>query len=100
MVVARQFNLSLVPSSWLLPLLVEYSLRSLLAGRLTDSLGRCRLGAGYAFLYAFAAANLALSISAEWNLILALRFLSGMAIGGFDGKLRPMFVKTAEIAVK
>ena len=57
---------------------------SLLAGRIADRAGRRSLVAGCAFFYMLAAGILALPLSTtSWSLILALRFLSGMTIGGF-----------------
>ncbi|MEO8736486.1 MAG: sugar porter family MFS transporter [Edaphobacter sp.] len=55
---------------------------ALLAGRLADIVGRHRLIAGCSFLYALASVTLALSFMTNWNLVLLLRFLSGIAIGG------------------
>jgi MFS transporter, SP family, arabinose:H+ symporter len=56
---------------------------SLLAGRLADAVGRLNLIAGCASLYAVGAIGIALPVPAEWMLVLAMRFLCGMAIGGF-----------------
>ncbi len=56
---------------------------ALLAGRLADRLGRRTLIAGCAILYGFAAVAITLPLGAEWVLVLAMRFLCGMAIGGF-----------------
>lgn len=56
---------------------------SLLAGRLADTVGQRRLIAGCAVLYALAAIGIILPIPAEWIFILVMRFLCGMAIGGF-----------------
>ena len=56
---------------------------SLLAGRLADRLGRKGLLAGCAFFYALAACVLALPVSWPWGLVLALRLVTGMSIGGF-----------------
>jgi MFS family permease len=56
---------------------------SLLAGRWADSVGRRNLIAWCALLYSFAAIGPDLSVRAEWALVLAMRFLCGMAIGGF-----------------
>jgi sugar porter (SP) family MFS transporter len=54
-----------------------------LAGRLADQLGRRGLLAICAGLYALAAVALALPVSWPWGIALALRLLSGLAIGGF-----------------
>ncbi|HMH13663.1 MAG TPA: MFS transporter [Edaphobacter sp.] len=56
---------------------------SLLAGWLADSVGRRNLIAGCSAVYALAAVGITLSISSEWILVLAMRFMCGMAIGGF-----------------
>jgi sugar porter (SP) family MFS transporter len=56
---------------------------SLIAGRLADKLGRRGLLAGCALLYACAAMGLALPIALPWSLVLGLRLLSGVTIGGF-----------------
>jgi sugar porter (SP) family MFS transporter len=54
-----------------------------LAGRLADRLGRRGLLAVCAGLYALAAVALALPVHWPWSVALALRLLSGLAIGGF-----------------
>jgi MFS family permease len=79
-----QFHLS--PAA--LGLTVSFSLwgtvcGSLLAGRLADRVGRRNLIAGCSMLYALGATGIALPLGSEWALVLALRFLCGMAIGGF-----------------
>src|SRR5258708_16802299 len=56
---------------------------SLLAGRLADTVGRRNLIAGCAVLYALTAIVIALPVPPEWVLVLTMRFLAGMAIGGF-----------------
>jgi sugar porter (SP) family MFS transporter len=81
---ARDFKLS--PA--LLGLTISISLwgavcASLFSGRLADKCGRRSLLACCAFLYALASAGLALPVFTPWSVVLALRFLSGIAIGGF-----------------
>jgi sugar porter (SP) family MFS transporter len=56
---------------------------SLIAGRLADKLGRRGLLFVCALFHVMAAAGLALPVSLPWTLVLVLRFLSGLAIGGF-----------------
>ncbi len=56
---------------------------SLLAGRVADRAGRRNLIAGCAILYALAAIGIALPVPTGWTVVLAMRFLCGMAIGGF-----------------
>lgn len=56
---------------------------SLLAGRLADRLGRQGLLAGCALFYALAAGFLALPIPWPWVVVLALRLVTGISIGGF-----------------
>ena len=54
-----------------------------IAGRLADRLGRRGLLAACAGLYVLVAVALALPISWPWGVVLALRLLCGLAIGGF-----------------
>jgi sugar porter (SP) family MFS transporter len=56
---------------------------SLLAGKLAHRCGRRPVLAGSAILYALAAIGLALVPAGRWPLLLLLRVLSGVAIGGF-----------------
>jgi len=56
---------------------------SLLAGQWADRMGRRNLVMRCALLYSLAAIVPELSIRPEWILVLAMRFLCGMAIGGF-----------------
>ena len=56
---------------------------SMLAGRFADRIERRTLIAGCAFLYAIAAIGIALPIPTQWVVVLVMRFLCGMAIGGF-----------------
>ncbi len=58
---------------------------SLIAGRVADTVGRRNLIAGCAVLYALTAIGIALPVPSpsEWVLVLVMRFLAGMAIGGF-----------------
>jgi MFS transporter, SP family, arabinose:H+ symporter len=56
---------------------------ALLAGRLADRFGRRTLIAGCAVLYGLAAVAITLPLGSEWLLVIAMRFLCGMAIGGF-----------------
>jgi MFS transporter, SP family, arabinose:H+ symporter len=56
---------------------------SLLAGWLADRVGRRDLVAGCATLYAVAAVVVLKPVTQEWILILAVRFICGVAIGGF-----------------
>jgi MFS transporter, SP family, arabinose:H+ symporter len=56
---------------------------ALLSGRMADRVGRLDLIARCSILYALAAIGIAVSIPSAWILIPAMRFLSGMSIGGF-----------------
>jgi MFS family permease len=56
---------------------------SLLAGRWADRLGRRALIAGCAMLYLLAATCMTLPLPSGWFFLLAMRFLCGIAIGGF-----------------
>ena len=56
---------------------------ALLAGRAADRLGRRTLIAGCTALYGLAAVAITLPLRSEWGLVLTMRFLCGMAIGGF-----------------
>ena len=58
-------------------------LGSLLSGRWADRMGRRSLISGCALLYAIAAVGTTLRVPSEWVFVLAMRFLCGMAIGGF-----------------
>jgi MFS family permease len=58
-------------------------LGSMVAGYLAIYLGRRGLIASCALVYAIASATFAFVDTAEWGLVLALRFLCGVAIGGF-----------------
>jgi MFS family permease len=58
-------------------------LGSLLAGRLADGMKRGHLIAGCALLYAIAGIGATLPPRPEWAIFLTMRFLCGMAIGGF-----------------
>lgn len=54
-----------------------------LAGAVVDRLGRRSLIALCAFIYALAAAGMAIPATSNWHSVVLLRFLSGTAIGGF-----------------
>jgi MFS transporter, SP family, arabinose:H+ symporter len=56
---------------------------SILAGRFADRIDRRSLIAGCALLYATSAIGIAMPATGEWFLILAMRVLCGIAIGGF-----------------
>jgi MFS transporter, SP family, arabinose:H+ symporter len=56
---------------------------ALLSGRVADRVGRRDLIAGCSILYALAAIGITLAIPSAWILVPAMRFLSGMSIGGF-----------------
>ena len=56
---------------------------SLLAGRFADRVGRRDLIAGCSILYSLATIAIGLAVSSEWSLFLVMRFLCGIAIGGF-----------------
>jgi MFS family permease len=56
---------------------------AILAGRFADRGDRRTLIAWCAFLYAVAAIGIAMPIPSEWFFVLAMRFLCGIAIGGF-----------------
>ena len=79
-----QFNLS--PPAF--GLTISFSLwgtvlGSLLSGRWADRVGRRSLISGCSLLYAIAAIGTTLPVPSEWVFVLAMRFLCGMAIGGF-----------------
>jgi MFS transporter, SP family, arabinose:H+ symporter len=73
---------------------------SLLAGRLVDRIGRRSLIAAASLLYALAAVCQALPTIPNWHLLLALRFLSGMAIGGFTVGCPLYLAEIAPIALR
>ena len=54
----------------------------ILAGRLADKVGRQNLITRCSTLYTLAAIAITLPISGEWVLVLAMRFLCGIAVGG------------------
>ena len=56
---------------------------SILSGRMADRVGRRDLIASCSILYALAAIGIALPIPSAWIVVPIMRFLSGMAIGGF-----------------
>jgi MFS family permease len=56
---------------------------SILAGRFADRTDRRSLIAGCALLYAVSAIGITMPAPAEWFLVLAMRLLCGIAIGGF-----------------
>ena len=56
---------------------------ALLSGRVADRVGRRDLIAGCSILYALAAIGITLANPSTWILVPAMRFLSGMSIGGF-----------------
>jgi MFS transporter, SP family, arabinose:H+ symporter len=56
---------------------------SLLAGWFADRAGRRNLIAGCAALYTAAAVAVIRPVSCEWIFVLAIRFICGLAIGGF-----------------
>jgi SP family arabinose:H+ symporter-like MFS transporter len=58
-------------------------LGSLLAGRFADQVKREHLIAGCSLLYAIAGIGATLPTRPEWPIFLTMRFLCGMAIGGF-----------------
>lgn len=56
---------------------------SLLAGRWADRVGRRKLIAACAVIYALGAFGTTVPVPFEWSFVLAMRFLCGAAIGGF-----------------
>lgn len=56
---------------------------SLLAGWLADRVGRRNLIVGWAAIYAVAAIAVIKPVSWEWIFVLTIRFICGVAIGGF-----------------
>jgi len=56
---------------------------AIFAGRFADKSDRRSLIAWSALLYAVAAIGIAMPVSAKWLLVLAMRLLCGVAIGGF-----------------
>jgi MFS transporter, SP family, arabinose:H+ symporter len=56
---------------------------AVLAGRVADGIGRRMLIAGCAVLYGLAAVAITFPLGSEWVLVIVMRFLCGMAIGGF-----------------
>jgi len=73
---------------------------AILAGRFADRSDRRSLIAWCAFLYAVAAMGVTLPISSEWLLVLAMRFLCGMAIGGFTVGCPLYLSEVAPIAIR
>lgn len=55
---------------------------SMLAGRLADKVGRRNLIAGSSILYALAAICITLPVPGDWLLVIFMRFLGGIAVGG------------------
>ncbi len=73
---------------------------SILAGRFADRLNRKTLIAACGFVYAAAALSLWLPVPSEWLLVLAMRFLNGMAIGGFTVGCPLYLSELAPVAVR
>ena len=75
-------------------------LRFFLSGRIADRIGRRDLIAGCAILYALAAIGIALQTPSAWILVPAMRFLSGMSIGGFTVACPLYLSEIAPIALR
>jgi MFS transporter, SP family, arabinose:H+ symporter len=73
---------------------------SLLSGRIADRVGRRDLIARCSVLYALAAIGIALPIPSAWILVPVMRFLSGMAIGGFTVACPLYLSEIAPIALR
>ena len=73
---------------------------SILAGRFADRCQRRTLIAWCAFLYTIAAVGIAMPLPSEWLLVLAMRFLCGIAIGGFTVACPLYLSEIAPIAIR
>ncbi len=73
---------------------------SLIAGRWADRLARRNLIAGCGMLYAMGAICATLPIASEWSFLLAMRFLCGIAIGGFTVGCPLHLAELAPIALR
>jgi MFS family permease len=73
---------------------------AVLAGRFADRSDRRSLIAWCAFLYAVAAIGITMPVSSEWLLVLTMRFLCGMAIGGFTVACPLYLSEVAPIAMR
>ena len=73
---------------------------SLLSGRIADRVGRRDLIARCSILYGLAAIGIALPIPSAWILVPVMRFLSGMAIGGFTVACPLYLSEIAPIALR
>jgi MFS family permease len=58
-------------------------LGAVIAGRFADKIDRRSLIAGCSALYAVGAVGIMIPIPSQWLLVLAMRFLCGISIGGF-----------------
>ena len=73
---------------------------ALLSGRVADRVGRLDLIARCSILYTLAAIGIAVSPPSAWILIPAMRFLSGMSIGGFTVACPLYLSEIAPIALR
>ena len=73
---------------------------AILAGRFADGRDRRSLIAWCALLYAVAAIGITMPGPSEWLLVLAMRFLCGMAIGGFTVGCPLYLSEVAPIAIR
>jgi len=96
-----QFGLS----PWVFGLTISSSIwgtvvGSILAGHLADKVGRRNLIAGCSVLYALAAICITLPVSSEWVLVLAMRVLGGIAVGGLTVGCPLYLAEIAPIAIR
>ena len=71
-----------------------------LCGRIADRFDRRYLIACCGLLYAVAAIGITMSVPSEWFLVLAMRFVCGMAIGGFTVGCPLYLSEVAPIAMR
>jgi MFS transporter, SP family, arabinose:H+ symporter len=92
-------------SSWAFGLTISASIwgtvvGAILAARLVDGNGRRNLIAWCALLYGVAAAGIVMRQHTSWHLVLAMRLLCGMAIGGITVACPLYLSEVAPIAVR
>ena len=73
---------------------------SILAGRFADRFDRRSLIASCALFYGVAAIGITMPVPSEWLLVLAMRFLCGMATGGFTVGCPLYLSEVAPIAMR
>lgn len=73
---------------------------SILAGHLADRVGRRNLIAGCSILYALAAICITLPVPSEWILVVTMRFVGGIAVGGLTVGCPLYLAEIAPIAIR